>query len=446
VLCKLSLPDCSVQRLPPKKSVAIMFGDLTDIKRDLVSIFEAAIQVKGDIEEGSNQKPLLSTDYGMFHGYIWGGSYAQAATDEDPNYIALNRLSRSFVPALKAAHTAMSETILIAVPSHYEFLNVLDTYCSNMQLSRDYLRRDDVFDKLRRFLDSGYMDREFFVKGDELSHIVKDIVRFIPNTVNLPVLDEYIQLFSQGALKCFGDFYDRREYDKLSDQATEAREKVLAHIRRSRKRRMREDADAYNFRNLVDATNIAWAYILRKSYPNRYICFGGPMPPGLGAKDLHEIVGEYRSQYALIVSAKMADVNKGKSQSDCLDWLNMIIEEAEKTIRVVESASLVSDLTDIRKQRLKLFYSTIVNGLLMSNDPKRSFETQIAAAREIFVDRRSVEERFSAGEDRAKTAAMELLQIEPMVMSDELLHHLQIEDSPRIKSLKKKYNYKTYKV
>jgi hypothetical protein len=423
-----------------------MFGDLTEIKRDLVSIFEAAIQVKGDIEDGPDHKPLLATDYGMFHGHIWSGNYAPTAMQEDPTYIELNRISRSFVPALKTAHQSMSETILIPVPTHYEFLNVLDTYCSNLQMNLHFLSRDDVFDKVRRFLETGYIDREFFRKGEELSHIVKDIIRFIPSAVTPPAVGEYINLLAQGTTKSAGDFYDRNEYDKVSAQATEVRDRVLTFIERHRKRRMREDAESYHFRNLIDATNIAWAYILRKRYPKQYICFGGPMPPGLGVRELQEVVGEYRSQHALVISAKLAAVNQGKTRSDSMDWLDMIIDETEKTLRLIESATVVSDLTEVRQQRLKLFYSTIVSGALMSNDPKRTFDSQIAAAREIFSDRHSIEERFSAGEELAKTAAMELLQIEPMVTSDELLHHLEIADSPRIQRLKKKYNYKTYKV
>lgn len=338
--------------------------------------------------------------------------------------------------------------IVISLPTVIELAISLINVGNKLTRSADSLDKHPVlYDNLMRRLNIVGKKDDVPLSNDEIYRLTNQIFSLIPSVTRSSQAPQFLSLIQKGAVGGFGRYYNDIEYQQIKRRLLSIRSRVVGFLDAHRKRRDGEAPYDFHFRNNIDALNFAMSYSFDRVRDNTNVSFAGPFPAYLDKVSRDEDhylakVLEARTNPATLflqLRAKEVTEKLGNPSVEARNFLQVLADRAETCRNYLLGVDSLTSLGDSRMTEVYLFYEDYMRPLFGEKKYRRNDDTTLQRARELFTDKAAFRERFHKTSAELDAVVNTVLEIEPVLNSDEMITDFGLLDDPRVRTIRERW-------
>jgi hypothetical protein len=409
------------------------------IKREILSLCDALAQALLLSGRSNTHTSIEIVDSSLVSAFVLEGSGLSKENDKTIEHDVALLGKETF--SLYATHnSASSFRVGFTIPTVYEFANSMIALSRKVDKKGSrFLQDAALYDQAMRLIDRS-LDASVPLTGDELFSHITQVVSILPSDASKNNTNRLLTLVKDGAISGLGAYYSSDDYKSLRTKIIASKDDALHVLNKSRRRKIGESTQAFNFRNLIDAANLSISYWFNQVRKDTSVSFAAPFPSLRNEQSIRAMLRARTLPAALCLSLRSVEYSKSRGPEDVAQsWLVTFARRAATCAEFVRGAENISQLTDPMKSEIFLFYEDFVKPGFGQPARVLTSDETLSRARELFTSQVAFRERFEQASASLGDTADEVVKgISPILSSDEILSDFGLLDTPQVQEIMKR--------
>ncbi|MEO0694506.1 MAG: hypothetical protein AAFY84_00275 [Pseudomonadota bacterium] len=297
-------------------------------------------------------------------------------------------------------------------------------------------------DRLEREIEEIYSKNGDFIESKDAVARIRRASALLPDRRHTEELDHLISLLERGVLRGLGDYYAPAEIRNVTADAKALSGRIFDYLNTNRRRSYGEIEVDFNFRNRIDAVNIAFSHALSNSDPEGQVSFVGPVFNKLQRSSLAHAMEFRRNPLAPFLWMNALDINTTEHQSSServgegLEYLEMMYTRVRECINYLESVDSYSELSTPKQREVVAFHEQYYHPIMTHVTDKRAdLDADLARIKNFFEEGRDVRKSLQEAQESVSTKARQFAELTPDIIDEDILDAYDLHKDLKVKEL-----------